>query len=948
MPTREGFFYPIWPVLDGKALNLQWGQIRSNQAETKAIVRNSVQELGSGDELNALRALLGQEYGDLTFRNKYRFLYNATTKEICCQKNDGTVATPVWTDSWCIRHSDGQFRSVSTGGIYSSAGFYSDDDSLKSMKEIGETGTSADTTVLNPVRLFFNADDGFGVAPIASGANKGAPEITFTQPFGRAEVFSKAGKEWTVNHAFDVTPVMAQVMDADDRIVIPDKADVSDPNTAYFYFNAPFTGSVYIASGGLGAATLLPRDPFYMVIRTDEQSREGRKFTPNVDMIFDATDFYVNVDLDEGSGGAHKNVRLSLTDAVKSPFKHDVTFQKHVRMDDSLSVENVITAEGFYLTAGSGGEISKSGDDLLIKSFNGQVVINDELRVNRRVHATAFYTNVGEVQGGVSDHTLLSSIGSNTHAAIDTHIADGTKHFTEGSIDHGSIAGLTDDDHTGYLLADGTRALTGNIDLGGNNLTGVGLITGDNHFTGSVTAEAFYTTSGGAVGGAITVKEVDGNPSVASVDTIVVTNGTLTDDGSGQVTITTGGGGSARFNDVTAEGFYVQSGGELSPDGMLTVGGTAAAPSISFKDDTDTGLYRSKANSLAIAVNGAKEAEFDGHGLKVENRVIADAFYFTTGGEVTLHTQPAVFRGALVSKSAAQEVANNTFADLTWETVHYDDGGWFGSSGDTFFTVPVGVTKIRLSSGLVFEADADGERRVQFAINDAAVQGASIQSRWQSSSATDTHIVTTVSAVIQVSAGDKLEVGVKHVAGAALDVQAGTATWFNVEAVEQTGIDTNFNNVTAEGFYVQSGGEFSPDGAIVGSNGTVSAPSISFVGDEDTGIYRPSANELAISTGGAQAVSFRPDSTTVPGVVRAEAFYHTLGGEAPRSYVENFTAALEWQVGHNLARTSFIAQAYKSNGKQVIPDEIDVSDPNTAYFYFAVAQDGKAVILGVM
>jgi len=39
------------------------------------------------------------------------------------------------------------------------------------------------------------------------------------------------------------------------------------------------------------------------------------------------------------------------------------------------------------------------------------------------------------------------------------------------------------------------------------------------------------------------IKEVDGNPNVPGVSTIVVSNTTLTDDGNGQVTLTTGGGG---------------------------------------------------------------------------------------------------------------------------------------------------------------------------------------------------------------------------------------------------------------------------------------------------------------------------------------------------------------------------------------------------------------------
>lgn len=46
-------------------------------------------------------------------------------------------------------------------------------------------------------------------------------------------------------------------------------------------------------------------------------------------------------------------------------------------------------------------------------------------------------------------------------------------------------------------------------------------------------------------GSGINVKEADASPDVSNVTTIVVSNGTLTDDGGGQVTLSTGGGGSS-------------------------------------------------------------------------------------------------------------------------------------------------------------------------------------------------------------------------------------------------------------------------------------------------------------------------------------------------------------------------------------------------------------------
>ncbi len=43
--------------------------------------------------------------------------------------------------------------------------------------------------------------------------------------------------------------------------------------------------------------------------------------------------------------------------------------------------------------------------------------------------------------------------------------------------DHGLLSGLADDDHAQYLLADGTRAMTGDLAMGTNDVNGVGFVS---------------------------------------------------------------------------------------------------------------------------------------------------------------------------------------------------------------------------------------------------------------------------------------------------------------------------------------------------------------------------------------------------------------------------------------------------------------------------------------
>jgi hypothetical protein len=495
MPDRFGTFYGIWPVLDGKPLNLQWGEIRSNQAETKAIVRNSFQELETGvDELNALRALLGQAYGDLAFSNKYRFYYDRDTLEFCLQKNEGTVAVPVWVDCWCVRFHDGQFQVTSAGGIQSSAGFYGP--GLQSIEEVGEFGSAANFSVVNPTKIFFNTDDGFNVTTVPSGVNTGAPLIEFTQPFGRAQEFTKSGKEWVVEHNFGFSPVMVQVMNTDKQVVFPDTADVSDPNIAYFYFHDTVTGSVIIASGGVGATLVAPRDPFYIVVRTDEMPAADHLFQPNVDMVFDRRYFYVNVDLDADQGGAHKNVYISLTDLATQGGSGSGSSYLHTQgaasfewiVDHNTNTTPVMSQIFDTLDQVITPDVADVSDPNTAYFYFNEEVAGKAFIVSAGATVSANNTITVEQSDGAasfSDITTASFEAENfyiTQNAASPGIVQinfrGSSGGGGGVSDHGALTGLADNDHPQYARkADSQNTFSGIITAEGFYFGGVGTLS---------------------------------------------------------------------------------------------------------------------------------------------------------------------------------------------------------------------------------------------------------------------------------------------------------------------------------------------------------------------------------------------------------------------------------------------------------------------------------------
>jgi len=128
-------------------------------------------------------------------------------------------------------------------------------------------------------------------------------------------------------------------------------------------------------------------------------------------------------------------------------------------------------ASNFQIYAQSSTGGGSVGGDLILASGSGTSASGDiELTVGSSV-ALALNDNTVSTLSAAGDGYLVAyNQSENAVEYIDP--------ITVGVTDHGGLTGLGDDDHTQYLLVSGTRPMSGNLDMGSNDIVSVGLVDG--------------------------------------------------------------------------------------------------------------------------------------------------------------------------------------------------------------------------------------------------------------------------------------------------------------------------------------------------------------------------------------------------------------------------------------------------------------------------------------
>jgi hypothetical protein len=142
------------------------------------------------------------------------------------------------------------------------------------------------------------------------------------------------------------------------------------------------------------------------------------------------------------------------------------------------------------------------------------------------------------------------------------------------------------------------------------------------------------------------------------------------------------------------------------------------------------------------------------------------------------------FRGALVRKSVDQTAANYSGTTVvSWDQEVYDTDGFHDNvTNNTRLTIPVGVSKVRVSGCLYITSNTSGSFVLAEVLkNGAAYDGMATQITSTSAATNNTQ---TFSAVVSVSAGDYFEMYSLNQIDSSVTVIA-SQSWFAIEVVEQ-------------------------------------------------------------------------------------------------------------------------------------------------------------------
>jgi len=375
------------------------------------------------------------------------------------------------------------------------------------------------------------------------------------------------------------------------------------------------------------------------------------------------------------------------------------------------------------------------------------------------------------------------------------------------------------------------------------------------------------------------------------------------------------------FNNVSK--FATQSYGAFLSGSLLASDGSQSAPTFSFSNDSDTGMYRNSADLLAFTTGGARRGYFAVSGIHSDSNV-----YTGTGG---------TFRNYAGTWNASTGVTGNGFT-----FVNSVDGTALTLTSTGAATFAGSVTSTGLTaSGTLTQFNTYNSASTLLGINIVSDAGSTSYThpyldfrRW---TGTGTNHYTA-----------SIEVAPTNADANAIVFMSDTKSTNTKATTERMRIDSSGN------LRVGVGNTFEPVLQFTGSGRAQANPGFTFNGDLDTGMFNPSTqNTIAFATGGTEkmritSAGFVGIGTTNPldllyiksSNTDARLVLDAAAGADPE--LKFFEAGnVKYTVGHDAATSKFvIGTSNVDNGKRFTINSSGAITFNEA-FTFPTA-DGSA------
>ena len=145
------------------------------------------------------------------------------------------------------------------------------------------------------------------------------------------------------------------------------------------------------------------------------------------------------------------------------------------------------------------------------------------------------------------------------------------------------------------------------------------------------------------------------------------------------------------------------------------------------------------------------------------------------------HKEQHGFRGALLRLTADKSIPSGVRTVIDWDSPVYDTSNFWSADNPSRLTVPIGVSKVRLTTFICWQNNNNGERSINIYKNGNPTWFGRAADRRAASGNSETTIST---AVVEVAAGDYFEVAVMQTSGVALSVLHEAGTSFSIEVIE--------------------------------------------------------------------------------------------------------------------------------------------------------------------